>query len=129
VTFFDVYIGDLDDPDFKQEDGNWSGNFPKQLGPTFPWVTDIAPINIYLKVHSLAKSGKYPSAQTDWGCWVVTMTRNQILKFIDHVYGEGPIQVNNLTIKEGQTREDHDVRLFAESLDPSKKFGLVALES
>jgi hypothetical protein len=129
MTSFDVYIGDLEGPDFKQKDGNWSGNFPQQLGPTFPACPDIAPMQIYSEVHALFRSGKYPSEQTDWGCWVVTMTRNQILKFIDHVYGEGPIQVLDLMIKEGQTREDHDVRLFAESLDPSKRFGLVALES
>jgi hypothetical protein len=129
MTSFDVYIGDLEGPDFKLKGGNWSGNFPQQLGPTFPPSSGMAPMDIYLKVHALAESGKYPSEQTDWGCWVVIMTRNELLKYIDRLYGDGPIQVFDLTIKEGETREDHDIRLFVQSLDPIKRFGLVALES
>jgi len=32
-------------------------------------------------------------------------------------------------IKEGETRDDHDIRLFVGGLDPKKHYALVTLES
>ncbi|MCP4469376.1 MAG: hypothetical protein GY815_01605 [Gammaproteobacteria bacterium] len=36
MTYCSTYIGDLDDPEFSWEEGNWSGNIPWGLGASFP---------------------------------------------------------------------------------------------
>ena len=57
------------------------------------------------------------------------MTRDQLLKCLDNWYGEGPIHIPSWMIKEGETRDDHDIRLFVGGLDPKKHYALVTLES
>jgi len=36
MTICTVYIGDLDDPTFNWEGGDWSGNIPKSISDEFP---------------------------------------------------------------------------------------------
>ena len=130
MSFRDVYVGDLEDPNFDLENGNWSGNFPEQLSPLFPAMGgDSNTWGVYSNVYALSKSGELPAAQTDWGCWVVIVTRDQLLKYLDEWYGDGPIHPPDWTIDEGETREDNEIRLFVRNLDPKKNYALVALET
>jgi hypothetical protein len=36
MTFCSTYIGDLEDPAFKWDGGDWNGNIPSGIGPIFP---------------------------------------------------------------------------------------------
>ena len=38
MTACDVYIGDLDDPEFHWDGGDWNGNVPRAIASVFPPV-------------------------------------------------------------------------------------------
>ncbi|HEX5766494.1 MAG TPA: hypothetical protein VFY27_13090 [Woeseiaceae bacterium] len=68
-------------------------------------------------------------AQVDWGCWVVSVTRQELLELLDRWYGAGPIYPPDWTIRERGNREDNEIRQFVESLDGSTRYLLTALET
>ena len=36
MTYYDAYVGRLDDPNFHWDGGDWNGNVPHRLSPFFP---------------------------------------------------------------------------------------------
>ncbi len=101
MTSYDLYIGDLDDPNFSWEGGNWNGNSPR--GATGIHVgVDLSTFHKFTNMID-ALQGK----QTDWGCWVARLKKEEI---------EGVLSDLGVT------------GLGVETLEDGKMYGLVALE-
>lgn len=84
MTFYDTYIGDLDEPVFKWEGGNWDGNLPAPIGPLFPPYRGSY---LFGGFFEWVKSCRCEYRQTDWGRWVAKVTKKQIQEFIVRCYG------------------------------------------
>jgi len=63
--YLDVYIGRLDDPDFKWEGGDWNGNVPRRESPFFP--DSPGRERLFYTVVNRIETGRYTGKQTDWG--------------------------------------------------------------
>src|SRR5437870_3932645 len=81
MSFLDVYIGDLEDPLFHWDGGNWNGNVPTRLSPFFPHGDRIRRVMLE-RIDSKAYEGK----QTDWGGYVAKVTKQQINDLIEEQY-------------------------------------------
>lgn len=118
--FLDVYIGDLDDPDFSWDDGDWNGNCPKRKSPFFP------PQAPFSNLIDMIKQGRFEGKQVDWGGWVAKVKKEQILKFIEEYYPDDWYNRNfYLPHILDQMKE---LKRFVEKLDPDKQYALVASE-
>lgn len=120
MTFRDAYIGDLDAPGFRWEGGNWSGNSPTALGPLFPPMGGNQ--SAFDKVRELVAAGDLPGKQTDWGCWVVKVSKAQLRELITQWYAGANAPMEHLRFR---LRELQD---FVEQLDDSALYGLCADE-
>jgi len=101
MTSYDLFIGDLDDPNFSWEGGNWNGNSPR--GATGVHVgVDLSTFHKFTSMID-ALQGK----QTDWGCWVARLKKEEV---------EGVLSDLGVT------------GLGVETLEDGKMYGLVALE-
>jgi len=120
MTYLDVYIGDLNDPDFKWEGSKESSNCPKRISPFFPPNT---PKSVWDAVVDLTKSDKFEGKQTDWGCFVIKMTKKQIKDFIAEFYGKN----KKFDLKHLQ-KQMNELLNFIEGLDDKKQYALVASE-
>ncbi len=121
MTFFDVYIGDLDDPDFKWDGGDWNGNMPRSVVGLFPKLSREEP---FRQVQDLIDTGALVGKQTDWGCWVAIASREVLLQIINDWYGDEQIYL----LFEMDTETALDIRELVSNLD-SKDYALVALET
>ena len=121
MTFFDVYIGDLADPDFKWDGGDWNGNSPKSVVGLLPNISREEP---FRQVQNLIHTGSLVGKQTDWGCWVGVASREALLQIINNWYGDEPIYL----AYERDTESAPDIRELVSQLDV-KDYALVALES
>jgi hypothetical protein len=58
----DVFVGELDDPTFNWEGGDWDNNAPRRLSPTFPPVgTSYGP---WAVVYRRVQEGQLEGKQT-----------------------------------------------------------------
>ena len=90
-----AYIGDLNDPEFKWEKGNWDGNIPSQLGPEFPFGSYVSS----LIIDKILK-GELDGKQVDWGAYVARVDKAQLIKFTDEFYGDVDLYRSIKYIKE-----------------------------
>lgn len=104
MTSFDLYIGDLDDPKFHWDGGDWNGNSPRG-------ATDVH-VNVnrftFGEFTNMIDAGELPGKKTDWGCWVARLTREEIEAVLNGLGMTG---------------------LGVEKLEDEKMYGLVALEA
>jgi len=122
--FLDVYIGQLEDP-YIVSDG---GSIPKELSKLFPMPDgDYSSIDPFFRVLALANSGELPAEETFWQCTVVTVTRDQLLNYLDEWYGDTPIYPKPWTTR-GEDPNKYEIRSLVRGLDPGQKYALVALE-
>ena len=125
MTIYEVYIGDWEDPLVSRE-GREGGYIPRKLSGMFPPLEgDYSSSGILYEVWDLARSGDLPAEQTFWQCWVVTVTRNQLLHYLDEWYGDAPIHPRHWT-KKGKEPDKDEIRSFVYNLDPEKEYALVA---
>ena len=127
----DVYIGSLDDPALDEErlrsqPDRWNGNSPRSLAPFFP---PGAQGNPFWAASSLGVE----SVQTDWGCTVYKATGAQIQDFFHRHYPDLPLWYQEHTAgywvgHEGVANEMRRLEAFVATLDPLKKYALVAIE-
>ena len=104
----EVYIGDIEDPDFNYEKGNWNGNIPKRIGPCLSEDPSV-----FKYVIDLISNEKIVGKQTDWGAWVAPLFPNEIYEVFQDYFSSSKL-----------TRLQK--RLVG--LEPNKKYGLVACE-
>ena len=77
-----VYVGDLKDSKFNWEGGDWNGNVPGAITPSFP-----PPPNHYnADFHAWVKRTGVECKQTDFGGWVAKATKNQVLDYLRTTY-------------------------------------------
>ncbi len=103
MTSFDLYIGDLDDPKFHWKGGDWNGNSPRGATDVHVSVDRFT----FGKFTKKIGSGGLPGKQTDWGCWVARLKREEIEAVLSDLGVTG---------------------LSVEMLEEGKMYGLVALE-
>ncbi len=116
MTICEVYVGDLEDPNFNWTDGNWNGNIPARLSPIFPPL----PGNYNQSYNHWVNKAGVQSRQTDFGGHVAKVTRSQILDFIAQSYR------SNYSL---EARERiNDLANFINTLDDDKLYALVATE-
>ena len=123
MTHYDAYIGDLDDPDFKWEGGDWNGNTPPRLSPYFP-PCGITPDMPFWWIKDRVESGKLVGKQTDWGAWTAKVGKKQIIGFMYEYYDH---RKSNMMPHLRQQLEE--LRKFVDSLEDGKMYALVAVES
>lgn len=121
MTFFDVYVGELEDPGFKWVGGDWNGNSPRAVVGLLPSISRDEP---FRKVQHLIHTGDLVGKQTDWGCWVAIASRAKLLQLIDEWYGDKPVYL----MYEKDTESGPDIRELISQLQ-SKDYALVAMES
>jgi hypothetical protein len=112
MTYCSTYIGDLDDPKFSWEEGDWNGNIPRGLGESFPGYLEHYNAQFKRWVVEADVTWK----QTDYGGWVAKVDKQQLLDFITYCYGTDP---------KGRVQE---LIQFVNGLDDNKIYGLVAEE-
>ena len=123
MTIHNVYVGDLADPKFHWDGGDWNGNVPRPLGPSFPG----AGFRDYCRVMDIVRSGRFEGRQTDFGGWVARVTRHQLLDLLEEWYGRDPWYTDPAKMPH-QYEQLQKVRAFILSLDPNATYGLVAWE-
>ena len=117
MTVCAVYIGDLDDPTFKWDGGDWNGNVPARLSPEFPSMTQ----HYNAEFHAWVTAAGVRCEKTDFGGRVACVTKAQIMEFTTQVFrGKEylPWVVDRLK----------DLNLFVTELSDTKVYGLVATE-
>ena len=130
MTYFDMWIGDLDDPDFKWHDGNYDGNLPKRKSPMFPPARDDYFFRDFFRWVELRRNDY---KQTDWDGWVAKVTKEDILNFIDHRYKTDPRYTDpqQVLYRNGKAvfvEQLNDLIEYVSSLDDEKLYALVAAE-
>ena len=113
VSYFDVYIGFLDDSTFFWDGGNWQGNVPAMRSPFFP-RGELQP---FLEVVRRIDAGQYEGKRTDWGGWVAKVSKAQILTLLDELYTAEWFKVAA------------DLKNFCVELDDTRLYALVAAET
>ena len=116
MTICEVYVGDLKDPGFKWQGGNWNCNIPARLSPIFPPL----PGSYSRTYGAWVSSAGVESRQTDFGGHVARVTRQQILEFI----AAGYASEDSLKVQAGI----HDLRHFVNGLADEPLYALVATE-
>lgn len=124
MPYLDVFVGDLESPDFKWEGGNWGGNSPSPLGLYFP---NSRKAWYFLEGRFDEKFYK-DAKQTDWGCDVARVTKAEIREFVHAFYGE-KVEHPELFSDPDDQRRMKDLLDRIEELDDRKLYGLCARES
>ena len=126
MTACDVYIGDLDDPEFYWYGGDWNGNVPKSLASDFPPVGG----SYNECFHRWVDKSGVECRQTDFGGWVCKGTSQQLADYIDYCYGAD----SKYTDPDKKLYWDHfndrleEIRRFVADLEDDKEYALVATE-
>jgi hypothetical protein len=115
MTVCVVYVGDLADPTFKWEGGDWNGNVPARLSPEFPPMSGHynAALQAWVKPKGVA------CETTDFGGWVARVTKAHIFEFLAEAYRgneELPWVADRLPALKrfvGTLLEDHEYGLVA----------------
>jgi hypothetical protein len=117
MPFYDVYIGDLQDPTFHWEGGDWNGNVPHRLSPFFPpgYLSGLK--DSFWALITKIETNIFDRKQTDWGGWVARISKDQLLAFIHELYGDYE-----------QSPSLEELRDYVTTLDPEKRYALVATE-
>ena len=117
MTVCSVYVGSLEDPKFKWDGGDWSGNAPRSISPSFPPMSQHYNGNF----HDWVGITGVECRQTDYGAWVARVTKPQISEFITKCYkGDEDLPWVKDDLKE--------IREFVATLDDVRVYGLVATE-
>jgi len=113
MTWYNVYIGSLEDPDFQWEGGDPSGNIPHPLTPEFP-----DPWKDFFEVVRRIEAGIYEGKRVDFDGWVAKLDKQQIQDFLDDRCAAAPGR--------SSSERTAELRKAIDALDPNKLYALVA---
>ena len=82
MTICSVYVGDLGNPNFKWDGGDWNGNVPSAISPEFP----PPPRHYNGDYHAWVKRSGVECKQTDFDGYVARVKKAQILDFVSSTY-------------------------------------------
>jgi hypothetical protein len=122
MSFLDVYIGDLSDPSFRWDGGDWNGNVPKRLSPFFPDGHRVQGA-----VLKRIEDGTYVGKQTDWGGHVAKVTKQQIKDLIEEQYGDREWYKHPSPMPH-MLQDLEELRAFVDSLQERKLYAFVTTE-
>lgn len=122
MTIHSVYLGDLDDPKFSWEGGDWNGNTPRAISRLFP---DCYPL--FFQVIQLAKEAGENGRQTDFGAFVVKMKKAEIIALIDKWYA-GKTWDSAIDRHTHYSEELAKLKALVAELDDEKLYALVGTE-
>ena len=130
MTYCSIYVGDLDDPDFHWEGGDWNGNIPTAVTPGFPPTSESYNGDFFKWVHDRPD---IVWKQTDYGGYVAKVTKTQILEFIDFCYGPDPNYRAPRKIRRHKKNlntvyDPKEMRDYVMMLSDANEYGLVAEE-
>jgi hypothetical protein len=122
MTIHSVYLGDLEDPNFSWEGGDWNGNTPRAISHQFPDC-----YHLFFKVMDLAKEGGENGRQTDFGAFVVKLKKAEIIALIDKWYAgkTWDPKIDSYTHFSEQLAK---LKTFVAGLDSDKLYALVGTE-
>lgn len=123
MTACDVYVGELNDPSFQWDGGNWSGNVPDSTSPIFPPTKE----HYNGEFHEWVEKTGVVCKKTDYSGWVAIVNKAQIMDYLDYAYGNHGIY-HGPDAWPGCVESLAEVKRFADALDPEKDYGLVACE-
>lgn len=111
MTYRDVYIGELGDDEALDWGGTFErGNAPVRIGPFFPHTARTVPWDL---LRRQIDARRLTGERVDWGAVVARVTVDDIRAFAHDCYGsEVPAEVAE----------------FVESLEPTRRYALVASE-
>jgi hypothetical protein len=122
MSFLDVYIGNLSDPLFHWDSGDWNGNVPTRLSPFFP-EGDRVQSTVLRRI----EDGTYVGKQTDWGGHVAKITKRQIKDLIEEQYSDRAWYKDPSPMPH-MLQALQELRSFVDSLDERKLHALIATE-
>ncbi|MGH3563245.1 MAG: hypothetical protein ACRDTN_16030 [Mycobacterium sp.] len=124
MTYTDVYLGEVSEgPDPLDWGRDWKiGNTPARLGPFFPPNSGEA----FLKLIDKIERGELPGKQVDWGAWAASLSRQQILDFLNEVCATDSTYLDPTFIPHLYPLLDK-MRDFNRAL-PDRRYALVASE-
>ena len=102
MTYCSTYIGDLADPSFSWNGGDWDGNIPRGISPAFPPTIE----HYNRKFHDWVARTEVTCKQTDFGGWVARVDKPRLLDFIRFCYGPDPDEAVTELIEFVNTLED-----------------------
>jgi len=127
MTYCSMYIGDLSDPSFAWDGGDWNGNLPARISPIFPPAREH-----YNKAfHDWVLLSGVEYKQTDFDGWVAVTTKRQLEDFIAFCYLSDSSYTNsNLTLRHEERQslveQLDEIRSFVTGLSDTKEYALVA---
>jgi hypothetical protein len=126
VSYLDVYVGRLDDPDFRWEGGDWNGNVPKRVSPFFPPIRGPETF-AFIEVHRRLRDRRFVGKQTDWGGWVVPASKATIGRFVADLYDDNPHYGADSAVPHLVQRLA-DLRRYVSTIEDDGRFAIVATE-
>jgi len=88
MTLCCTFIGSLDEVVWDESQWTsalWSSNIPHRASPLFPFPAS-AP-NVGDRLYDMTQRGELDGKMVDWGAWVARVSKAEVLKFMDDVYG------------------------------------------
>jgi len=108
MTMIHYFVGDLEDPKFDYEGGNWNGNMPPRISPYIPLSGML-----FQQARNKVRSNEWEGKQTDWGSYVIRLYPNQLETYL----------------KECLKHDTKFVDSIIHKLDVEKQYALVASEA
>lgn len=139
--YLDVYIGSVDVPGFSWEateaDDEYSAVPPEIISESFP-----APEEAYEKLQELLEEEHFQSKAIDWGQTAAKVSKQDIIEFLQSLYGKDIMDENPKYIVSRQRKlqraKDKELTLDIEdmqslinvvkSLQDDKTYALIAIE-
>ena len=118
MSFYDVYVGLLEDPEFKWDGGDYNGNTPKMLTSCFPKVRtgtyfDIPVDQIFDMARDLPDS---KAKQFDWGASGVKVQKEELIELCREWYQDHPDELEEaLKLYQGLLQKETYVIVAMES--------------
>lgn len=130
MTMCRIYVGNLADPKFSWDEGDWNYNAPVALSPSFPPRSNSY---FFADFFEWVKKKKVTHKQTDWGTTVARVTKAEILDFIAFCYDSDPSynDPGKMLKWEGKAYLVKQLQLLKKSvaaLDARRTYGLVVME-
>ncbi|MDP9454430.1 MAG: hypothetical protein M3Q60_01290 [Actinomycetota bacterium] len=119
MTYYDVYIGRLDDPGFSWGSEGGEGSPPGRLSPFFPYApghTSRYPGGAFGVLLDAIERGRFEGRQVDWGACVAVATKEEIAAFLDELYGNK------------ESGASAELRGYVAGLEAGRSYALVASE-
>ena len=117
MTDCSVYVGRLTDRRFKWDGGDWNGNVPRSISPSFPPARE----HYNAVFHAWVEKAGVECKQTDFGGWVAKVSKSQIEDYVRFCY-EGQEDLPWVS------QELPELRVWVSKLNAKTIYALVAKE-